>query len=102
MSCLLSNLGAVDRHWRLLYGSAGQRSLPECSASAESFVSSLLTAAPGQPGNTGDADLNSPVTRDEVEGMLRRLKYGRMAGPDGLQAELFKGAYENEGVFHTQ
>lgn len=93
MACMLTNLRDVDRHWRLLFGTSGQRSLPECGDSVASFVDSVMSAAPGSARSAAAAELNQCITCDEVQAALRRVKMGRMAGPDGLQTELFKGAY---------
>jgi len=93
MDCMLSDFRAVDRHWRLLFGSSGQHSLPECAVSAADFVSELVGSLPDSVQSGAAAALNAPFENDEIAAMLGRLKLGRMAGPDGLQAELFRSAY---------
>ena len=94
MSCMLQDMGAVDRHWRALYGSPGQHSLPEEGASVASFMSKLLSECQDGPAVAAAAHLNEPFAADEVESVLLRMHNGRMPGPDGLRGELFKGAYE--------
>jgi len=42
------------------------------------------------------AALNAPVTEEEVEAQLRRLRAGAAAGLDGLGADLLEGAWRWE------
>jgi hypothetical protein len=48
-SAVLDDPAGFDAHWRQLYGSSGQHSLPECATSVAEFVSSLESQAPPMP-----------------------------------------------------
>lgn len=64
MDCMLSDFRAVDRHWRLLFGSSGQHSLPECAVSAADFVSELVGSLPDSVQSGAAAALNAPFEND--------------------------------------
>jgi hypothetical protein len=90
--CVLDDPAGFDAHWRKLYGSSGQHSLPECATSVSEFMASLSGSGAASPGSQA-ATLNVSISVDEVESALLRMKNGRMAGPDGMRGELLKGAY---------
>ncbi len=88
------DLDTVDSHWRSLYGSPGQCSLPECGSSVAEFVNKLMVECPLAPHAHDAGLLNESFSVEEVEAVLLKMHNGRMAGPDGFRGELFKGAYE--------
>lgn len=87
------SMAVVTDHWRALYGATGQHSLPECATSVSAFVTNLVSHLPTEENAANAAELNNPLTVEEVESALLKMHNGRMAGPDGLRGELFKGAY---------
>jgi hypothetical protein len=40
--------------------------------------------------------MSRALSEDELEAAVRKLKYGRAVGPDGLRGELLKGLYTRE------
>ena len=79
----------------MLYGAQGQNSLPECADSVAAYIDSLLAKCGGGAAAADLASsLNADITAEEVQSVLRRLKNGRMAGPDGVHSELFRFAYD--------
>ena len=92
LACLVENRAEADRYWRALYGSDGQRSLPECAESAAAYASLLVNRETASGTTVLAAELNVDVSCAEVESVLSRLKPGRMAGPDGVHSELFCNA----------
>ena len=93
IACLADNMRNVDNYWRVLYGSEGQHSLPECSESMGAYISSLLSGVPASHRGAAAALLNADITDDEVQLALARLKNGRMSGPDGMHSELLRFAF---------
>ena len=88
MMCMLwASIGS------LLCGGQGRGSLPECASSVSDYVARLVASVPDATRSSAAVVLNAPFTLCEVEAALRKMHYGRMAGPDGLKGELFKGAY---------
>ena len=71
----------------------GQHSLPETASSVTDYVSLLVQSVPSCSKVEAAQVLNEAFTVEEIEGALHKMHYGRMAGPDGLKGELFKGAY---------
>ena len=93
IACLADNMRNVDNYWRVLYGSEGQHSLPECSESMGAYIRSLLSSVPASHRGAAAALLNADITDDEVQLALERLKNGRMSGPDGMHSELLRFAF---------
>jgi hypothetical protein len=58
----------------------------------QAFISSLESQGAITP-SADSSVLNASISVEEVESALLRMKNGRMAGPDGKQGELLKGAY---------
>jgi hypothetical protein len=95
-----SLLGA---HWAALLGGEGRGALEETGAAGSAELAARLAGpgsdAAGPSGRTeAAAALNAPVTEEEVEAQLRRLRAGAAAGLDGLGADLLKGAWRWEEV----
>lgn len=93
MACMLHDMSAVESHWRALYGSPGQHSLPECGDSVSALVASLASSQGHNSHSAAAAVLNEPFSVEEVESALRKMHNGRMPGPDGMRGELLKGAF---------
>ena len=92
-SCMQHDVHAVRKYWQLLCGAPGQHSLPETASSVTDYVSLLVQSVPSCSKVEAAQVLNEAFTVEEIEGALHKMHYGRMAGPDGLKGELFKGAY---------
>jgi hypothetical protein len=68
-------------------------------ASVEHCVSDVASASTAAPAAVAAAaQLNDPISLEEIEGAVRKLKLGRMAGPDGLRGELLREVYSVEPV----
>jgi len=92
--CALKDIKAWEQHWKQLFGTSGQCSLPECGSSVDDVMAKLLAERSVIPERVAAAEvLNADITECEVLAALRKLKSGRMAGPDGMKGELLKGAY---------
>jgi hypothetical protein len=92
--CAISDITRWEQHWKQLFGSGGQCSLPECGPSVEQVMARLLAERNVSSERVFAAEvLNAEISQSEVLAALRKLKSGRMAGPDGMKGELLKGAY---------
>lgn len=96
---VVHDMAALTQHWQSLLAPSGSGGLQEAAASVPDLVAALQ-AGPGQAGDAAPAAaaMNGQFDVDEVVSAVRRLQYGRMAGPDNLKGELLRGLYDVEPV----
>lgn len=80
---------ALTAHWQALYGASGCNGLPETAPLVEGLLQQLQGGSDSQP----EGKSSAAITVEEVEAAVRRLRYGRPVGPDGLRGEFLKGLY---------
>lgn len=99
-AALTHDLSGLTQHWQQLYAPAGAGGLRETAPSAQACAQSFSASLPVSEGDVAAAaDLNADFQADEIVAAVRKLKPGRMAGPDGLRGELFRGLYCVQIVF---
>ena len=86
------DMDALTEHWPSLYGVPGCGGLPETAPSVESLLHQLQ----GERGEAPVDELSAEISVAEVEAAVRKLRYGRAVGPDGLRGEFFKGLYARQ------
>lgn len=82
-------MSALSAHWQELYGVEGCGGLPEAAPSVEGLLQQLHSESDAPH----EVDMSGDITVEEVEAAVRKLRYGRTVGPDGLRGEFFKGLY---------
>eukprot|EP00775_Hariotina_reticulata_P009475 gene9475-biopygen11351 len=92
LTTVLHSMHQLECHWRALFGTTGQQSLPECANSVHELLTRLSSVCPNPPTQAA-VQLNDPISVMEVQTAICNLHNGRMAGPDGIRGELFKTAY---------
>jgi endonuclease/exonuclease/phosphatase family metal-dependent hydrolase len=94
-TALNHSLEQMERYWKQLFGGPGQGDLREAFGDLPEIMSALDTIAQQNPEQRQAAEvLNASFTEEEMRRAIQRLKWGRAAGPDGMTADLLKGAYE--------
>ena len=95
----LHSLESLTEHWESLLRVDTPGSLSDVYESVPRCVEAL-SASPASDSarRQAAAALNSPVSIEEVEAAVRKLKLGRMAGPDGVRGELIREVYTVEVV----
>ena len=95
----LHSMEDLASHWGSLYEAGDGVKLQDMFQSVSSCVSEVCASSSASPAAVQAADvLNDQLTLEEVEAALRKLKLGRMAGPDGLRGELLREVYTVEPV----
>jgi hypothetical protein len=89
----LHDMAALTEHWQSLYGVSGCGGLPESAPSVEGLVQQLQSEATPAADPAADDELSAEISVEEVEAAVRKLRYGRTVGPDGLRGEFLKGLY---------
>lgn len=95
----LHSMGDLASHWGSLFEAGEGGRLQDMFQSVSSCVSEVCGSSSASPDAVqAAAVLNEQLTLEEVEAALRKLKLGRMAGPDGLRGELLRQVYRVEPV----
>jgi len=94
------DMDALTAHWQGLYDVEGCGGLKEGAPSAGELVQGLMADSGPLDGEEADA-LSAPIAVEELVAAVRKLKYGRMVGPDGLRGEFLKGLYAGTPVFNA-
>jgi hypothetical protein len=82
-------MSALSEHWEALYGVPGCGGLPETAPSVEWLLQQLQ----GDNAQSLEDEMSADLSVEEVEAAVRKLRYGRAVGPDGLRGEFLKGLY---------
>jgi hypothetical protein len=94
-------LGRLSTHWQQLYAPAQAGGLRDSADSVPALMQQLGDAT-GPERREAAAGLNAVILPEHVEAAVRKLQYGRMAGPDRLRGELFKGLYQEVEVYDAE
>jgi hypothetical protein len=89
-------MDALTEHWQSLYAVDGSSGLRERAASVEALlqqvqregVGTRVAASPPAPdthSSPDPADISRAILGDELKAAVRKLKYGRAIGSDGLR-----------------
>ena len=95
----MHSMESLAAHWASLFKAEEGTSLQDMFTSVADCVSRMAgTSSADASAVEAAAVLNRELTPEEVEAAVRKLKLGRMAGPDGVRGELLREVYKVEPV----